>query len=85
MKQKRTKKLAGKKMSRRHSHTAACTWIKPRRQISTWDRLNLQNKKVKKKTNKKETKEQRAKYTPNLTAYVLSDCQPPNGIKTKLF
>lgn len=36
-------------MSRQNSHTAASTWIKTRRQISTWDWFNLQNEKVKKK------------------------------------
>lgn len=40
-------------MSIQHSHTAACTWIKPRRQISTQDRLYLQNKNVKNKKPKK--------------------------------
>jgi hypothetical protein len=28
----------------KYSHTAASTWIKTRRQISTWNWLNLQNK-----------------------------------------
>lgn len=43
-------------MSIQHSHTAACTWIKPRRQISTQDRLYLQNKNVKKQETQKKKK-----------------------------
>jgi hypothetical protein len=37
-----------KKCLDKHSHTAASTWIKTRRQISTWDWFNLQNENVKK-------------------------------------
>ena len=40
----------------KHSHTAASTWIKTRRQISTWNWLNLQNKKMKTKRKGKKTK-----------------------------
>ena len=57
------KKEKKKQTTGQHSHTAACTWIKPRRQIPTWDWLNLQNKKVKKerKKRKKKQNETRAK------------------------
>lgn len=36
-------------MAEQNSHTAACTWIKPRRQISTWNWFNLQNEKGERK------------------------------------
>lgn len=36
-------------MSMQNSHTAACTCIKPWRQIPTQDRFYLQNEKCKKK------------------------------------
>ena len=39
-----------------HSHTAASTWIKTRRQISTWIWFNLQNEEVKKERKEKEGK-----------------------------
>lgn len=48
-----------KKWLNRHSHTAATTWIKTRRQISTWDWLNLQNKNVKRKRKEKKVKNQK--------------------------
>lgn len=49
---KRAKKLKKKKIEKcldKHSHTAASTRIKTRRQISTWNWLNLQKENVKKK------------------------------------
>jgi hypothetical protein len=61
VKQKTSKKnkrnrIKKEKCLEKHSHTAASTWIKTRRQISTWNWLNLQNKKVKTKRKGKKTK-----------------------------
>lgn len=63
-------------MSIQHSHTAACTWIKPRRQISTQDRLYLQNKNVKNKKPKKKWKEKKPyRKISTLLARISRDAQ----------
>lgn len=46
---KKRKANKEKQTKNRHSHTAACGWIKTRRKIATWNRFYLQNVNVKKK------------------------------------
>lgn len=51
---KRRKKVKKIKYLEKHSHATTSTWIKTRRQISTWNRFKLQNGNIKihKKDNK---------------------------------